>query len=154
MLYGPSMSSLYGGLFMLALAGITVEQAAKESDAVHEAAIRYFLDNGIPCYLHVACLDIDGKDPTDEFMARLSGVARPIRRRSECHWQTMGGVWTSTGERGALVGSGALRWKSRTKVEATAGYWSSGLDSRSHAYTLRKEKGKWRVVKDKAGPPS
>jgi hypothetical protein len=75
-------------------------------------------------------------------VARFADVDRPVKKASQCTYKTFGGVHDSvTGENGIVLRVNEVLWKSRTKVEARGGDWSSGLNSSTSTFTLRKEKG-------------
>ena len=52
-----------------------------------------------------------------------------------------------TGEQGLIFNVTRIQWKSDTEVEG--GYYEAGLSASGNTYTLKKDKGKWQVTKDK-----
>lgn len=43
----------------------------------------------------------------------------------------------------------SIKWKSDTEVDVSGGYYEAGLSASGNTYTVKKEKGKWKVTNDK-----
>jgi hypothetical protein len=54
-----------------------------------------------------------------------------------------------TGEQGLLFHITSIKCKSDAQVEVEGGYYEAGLSASGNIYTLKNERGKWKVTNDK-----
>lgn len=101
-------------------------------------------------------VSIDGKDPNEEFLHRFHVVPGSIRRVSQSRVDPCVAGKIScvadkkTGERGIVVGAGAIRWISADSVEAEGWYQFGALAGRGTTYRLDRESGKWVLKSERA----
>jgi len=91
-----------------------------------------------------------GADPTDEFMKRFADQKPPVRKVSACTASAGKGVLDKkTGQKGLIFRITSIEWKSDKKIDVRGGYYEAGLSASGNTYTVKKEKGKWKVTNDK-----
>ncbi len=139
-------------LLVLTLTSVTVasDPALRyEENDIREVVFRYQLEHWKST---VVCLAV-GKnptDPSDEFMKRFDDHQPRLRKASECSTDGLKGVTEkSTGKHGVVLRVTAIKWISDKKVEVTGGYYQDGLSASGNTYTVIKQKGLWKVAKDK-----
>lgn len=155
----PSVSRALGmritlTAILLFLAALVAKPAdlGREAQAqdVLEAALRYkFAHNGSGLQNRATAyfISLGGSDPSDEFIKRFVGHAPPVRKASACRYEGGGFVLDrATGRKGLLFSTEGVTWKSDTEVQVALGYYEQGLSADWCTYTLRKEKGKWKVT--------
>ena len=94
------------------------------------------------------------RDPTDAFMKRFAGHQPPVKKVSEHYVDMTAGVSAVydvkdqvTHEVGIVFTVGNIKWLSRNRVQARAGFHSGRRSAMDSLYTLvRKNKG-WMVTK-------
>jgi len=145
-------------LFVFASVGLSADDARKrQEDDVREAVFRWQFEHNASYQQRdagVYFLEVGEKegDPSDEFIKRFAGNKPPVRKRSECSVNMRRSVGVSdkkTGEKGLILSIRKIEWKSDTEVDVQGGYYEHGLSSSGNTYTLKKEKGKWKVTNDK-----
>jgi hypothetical protein len=143
-------------LFVFASAGVAADKARQsQEDDIREAVFRWQFDHNVSGQqkkAKVYFLAVGEKygDPSDEFIKRFADNKPPVRKRSECSADAGKGVLDKkTGEQGLIFHVTSIKWISDTEVEAEGGYYEAGLSASGNIYTLKKEKGKWQVTKDK-----
>jgi hypothetical protein len=122
---------------------------------IREATFRYQFGNnasGQKTNTKNYCLSIDAgdkkTDPDDAFLKRFTG-SPAVKKLSACDKSGMHGVVDKkTGERGLMFHTGAIKWVSDTEVEVSGGYYEGGLSSSGNTYYLKREAGKWKVIRD------
>ena len=121
-----------------------------------EAFFRYKFDNnysGAQQNAETYFLQIDGEDPTPEFLARFEGHSPPVKKGSEF---VMGGSIVEGG--GVAEGNGLLfyirsyKWigSSKNRAEIVGGYSEGNVSWSGASYTWVKKEGKWEL--EAAGP--
>lgn len=93
-------------------------------------------------------VEIDGKDPSDDFIKRFADVPRTIKKVSE-EVPNKGPhqpIDKSTRRAGIVFSAEHLRWSCSDSVELEGGYYCGGLCAAGTTYKLRRENGKW-VIK-------
>jgi hypothetical protein len=91
----------------------------------------------------------DGKDPSDEFVKRLQGIPRTVKKvsrsRAGKRWRTAV-LDKSTGRRGIIFNAGTIRWLSTDHVEVKGGYYCDSTCAALMVFDVHRENGRW-VVK-------
>jgi hypothetical protein len=124
-------------------------------DAIREAVFRWQFDHNISgqqqkAQVYFLSIGEKGGDPSDAFMKRFADRKPPVRKKSACTADAYKGVWDKqTGEEGLILRVTNIKWNSDTEVEVTGGFYAAGASASGNTYTLKKEKGKWKVTKDK-----
>jgi hypothetical protein len=88
-------------------------------------------------------------DPSDEFMQCFAGHTPPVRKASACEIRPHGPVDRKTGEAGLVFHVGAIKWISDTDVDVEGGFYEGMRSAAGYTFTLKKEDGKWRVIKSR-----
>ena len=144
-----TLKAIAGVAFAAALSA--APQAPDDADDAREAALRYmFVHNASMQQRKAAvhCLTIEGKDPTDTFVARFAELAPPVKKASECTASAEDGVHDkTTGARGLIFRVAATRVRGEA-AEIDGGYYEAGLSASWNTYYLEKKDGRWMVVKD------
>jgi hypothetical protein len=107
-----------------------------QEDDIREAVFRYRISSKNPDSR--VFLRIDGKDPSDTFMARFADLNPPIEKASRAHLQS---AWLRdgfTGEQAVELSVGSISWISVHRVE---------LPGRSYCGIRCADVGIYRVVK-------
>jgi len=100
-------------------------QFANNSSGSQQNALAYYLQ-------------IDGEDPTAEFLKRFRKHSPPVRKGSDFR-QDCGGL---------LFRIDSWEWTGDTAVELTGGYYEANLSASGNRYKLVKRNGKWTVERD------
>jgi hypothetical protein len=112
-----------------------------EEERIHEAVLRYMIPTvRIPVYI-----SIEGKDPTDEFMARLADLNPVVKRVSEAEPLLRGWVDRSTGEHGVMLSVSSIKWSFGDRVEVDGGFYCGHLCGSGGVYEVMKSRGHWKV---------
>jgi hypothetical protein len=146
-------------LFLLvgfASLGLAADKSREnQTGDIREAVFRWQFDHnasGQQKKAQVYFLEIGqkGGDPSDEFMKRFVDHKPPVRKVSACSADAGKGVLDkTTGEKGLIFRVTSIDWKSDTEVDVQGGYYEAGESASGNTYTLKKEKGKWKVTNDK-----
>jgi hypothetical protein len=117
---------------------------------IREAAFRYQFNEHRGAKVFFIGIGEKTTDPSDEFMKRFADNKPPVRKVSTCQFNAQEATVTDkkTGERGAQFWITSLKRISDSEVKVDGGNFYSGLGASGNIYTLKKENGKWRVVKD------
>jgi hypothetical protein len=160
LLVSCSMQVFAGG--SPALTHSTGAARQKETDEVREAVFRYqFATSGVPkAAVYFLSLGV-GKtgaadifdasyDPSNEFMKRFVDLKVPVRKASASTFGSPSGrvVDKASGKLGVLFDVRSIKWISDTEVEVQGGFAAGMLYARGSIYTVKKEKGKWKVTKE------
>ena len=120
---------------------------AIQEDDIRESIFRYRMN-----YPHrdgPFFLNIDGKDPSDTFMARFANVDRKVKKASQSYFRKdPSSGWLrdrSTDEQGVWFSVGAISWLSLDRVEVRGGMYCGGLCADWGVYRLKKKNGRWAV---------
>ncbi len=71
-----------------------------------------------------------------------------VRKLSDCMKSFEKGVVDKiTGERGVILGTGAVRWTSDTDAEIYVTEYTGNLGGSGETYYLKRIKGEWKVVR-------
>lgn len=102
---------------------------AIQEDDIRESVFRYRRDH--PHRKGPFFLSIDGKDPSDTFMARFANVDRKVKKASQSYFKEdppPGRLCDrSTDEQGVSFSVGAISWLSLNRVEVGGGMYCGGL---------------------------
>jgi hypothetical protein len=122
---------------------------AIQEDDIRESVFRYRMD-----YPHrdgPFFLSIDGKDPSDTFMARFANPDRKVKKASQSYFRKdlpHGRLCDrSTEEPGVAFSVSTISWLSLDRVEVGGNMYCGGLCADGGIYRLRKKGGRW-VVDD------
>ncbi len=130
-----------------------VPMQAKEStekEDIAEALFRYQFQH----YSHLLpyggayFIRLYGKDPDDALLIRFQGHNPPVRRVSECSTKNMKVIDMQTQKLGLLLYIQAITLRNNESAQADGGFYLHGLAASGNTYFLKKENGKWMVVKD------
>ena len=127
-----------------------IDRAIQEDD-IRESVFRYRMDN--PHRDGPFFLSINGKDPSDTFMARFANADRKVKKTSQSYFKKdpFPG-WLrdrSTDEQGVSFSVGAISWLSPERVEVGGDMYCGGLCADAGKYRLEKKQGRWVVVEYK-----
>lgn len=93
-------------------------------------------------------VEINGKDPSDDFISRFRDIPRIIKKISSTKPEK--GPHTpvdkSTHQRGIIFSADSIRWSSKDSAKVEGGYYCGGLCAAEITFKVRRENGKW-VVK-------
>ena len=127
-----------------------VDRAIQE-DNIRESVFRYRMDqsrSGGPFFLN-----IDGKDPSDTFMARFAKADRKVKKASQSYfrWDSSGGFLRdrSTDALGMSFSVSSISWLSPERVEVRGGMYCGALCADVGKYRLEKKDGQWTVIEYK-----
>ena len=149
-------------LLLVALVGVSSSSdAARKSqeDDIRQAVFLYQFEHNASggknhahdYFLSIVEDDRDafGHDLPDPFMARFAGHKPPVRKFSDCRVKNDGEVVRKhSGKPGLLFMTGSITWLSDTTVTVNGGYYEGNVSSSGNVYTVSKENGTWKVVKD------
>jgi hypothetical protein len=143
-------------LFAFTSLGLAADKTRdSQTDDIREAVFRWQFDHnasGQQTNAQVYFLEVGekGGDPTDEFMKRFADHKPSVRKVSASSASAGKGVLDKkTGEKGLIFRVTSIEWKSDTEVDVSGGYYEAGLSASGNTYTLKKDKGKWKVTNDK-----
>ena len=143
-------------LFAFASLGLgAADGRQSQEDDIREAAFRWQFDHNVSgqqkkAKVYFLAVGEKSADPSDEFIKRFADNKPPVRKRSECSADPGKGVLDKkTGGQGLMFLVTSIKWNSDTEVEVKGGYYESGRSASGNTYTLKKEKGKWKVTNDK-----
>ena len=129
-------------LFLRSSAGRAIQE-----DDIRESVFRYRMDH--PHREGPFFLSIDGKDPSDTFMARFASADQKVKKASQSYFKSTlprtGLRDRSTDEHGVWFSVGAISWLSLDRVEASGGMYCGSLCADEGIYRLRKKDGHWVV---------
>lgn len=123
---------------------------ATDEDNIREAVFRYRMnaisdDNPI-------FLSINGKDPSDTFMARFADSKKRVQKSSRSYVKkdpVPSLRERATGQPGMSFSVGAITWVSSSHAEVRGGMYCGGLCADEGEYLLEKKQGHWVVTKYK-----
>lgn len=129
--------------------------AFSEEDAVREAVFRYQFRKNVSALKTAAgvyCLSVllageELQDPSHELMARFRGHVPPVKKRSECDVSRNGVYDKTTRAQGLMFYLKGTRLTSPDTAEVYGGYYENGLSSSGNTFILRRQEGKWIVVR-------
>jgi hypothetical protein len=135
---------LVHGHFLVAQAHRATSKLAAE-DAIRESVIRYQMKD---FKSDISFVEIDGKDPTDDFMKRLRDMPGIVRKASASAFnkENMSVVDKETGKRGTIFQTGSIRWLSRDAVTVEGGYYCGGRCAAGIQFSVKRKNGKWVVI--------
>jgi hypothetical protein len=129
---------------------------ATDEDNIREAVFRYRMNEmkgDSPIFL-----SINGKDPSDTFMARFADSKKGLKKASQSYVKK--DPFPSlrdraTGQPGMSFSVGAITWVSSNHAEVRGGMYCGGLCADGGEYLLEKKQGHWVVTKYNVenGPP-
>lgn len=123
-----------------------VNQFIEEGD-IREAVFRYRINSCAP--REPIFLSIDGKDPSERFMARFRNENRHFKGISKAYLKTdLFPGWLrdrKTDEKGVSLEVGAIEWVSPTIVEVHGGKYCGGLCADTGIFRVVKKNGNWIV---------
>jgi hypothetical protein len=152
------MRNITSLFLFLAFASVSVgadPARQRQEDDIREAVFRWQFDHNVSgqqkkAKVYFLSVGDNYGDPSDEFIKRFADNKPPVRKRSECTADAGKGVLDKkTGGQGLIFNVTRIQWKSDTEVEVEGGYYEAGLSASGNTYTLKKDKGKWQVTKDK-----
>jgi hypothetical protein len=118
---------------------------AIQEDNIRESVFRYRIEqvkgNG-PFFL-----SIDGKDPSDAFMARFATLKKKIKKASGSYIkkELLELRDRETDEKAISYSVGSISWMSLDRVEVRGGMYCGGLCADGGIYRLTKKDGRWVV---------
>jgi hypothetical protein len=118
-----------------------------EEAAIDEAVFRYFLQWKVK-EAEPAFLSVEGRDPSDELMARFAPLGKTVSKASAAYIRPeFEGIplHRSTGERGVLLEADSIKWVFGDRVEVRATLTCGLLCGEGCIYQLVKTKGRWTV---------
>jgi hypothetical protein len=89
---------------------------------------------------------IKGKDPSDQFVKRLSNIPRVVKKASLAQTRASGSAGVldrQTHETGIIFSADAIRWLGSDFVEADGGYYCGGRCASARTFAVHLEAGKW-----------
>jgi hypothetical protein len=125
---------------------------ASDEDDIREAVFRYQFTNnraGANPFANIFYLSVeDGRDPTDEFMARFQNPAHRVKKVSQCTASVSDGVKDRKTEKpGVILRVENIIWISEDEVSVDGGHYVDGLNRADNVHQVVREDGKW-IVKD------
>jgi hypothetical protein len=113
-----------------------------EEDRIREAVLRYLIASTVR--LHVF-LKIDGKDPSDKFMAQFADLNPAVKKGSEAECTIRGCCDRSSGERAVVLSVSSIKWSFGDRVEVSGGYQCGPLCGSGGVFEVVKNSGNWKV---------
>ncbi len=136
--------------------GFAADKAREsQSEEIREAVFRWQFDhntsghktNAQVYFLSIGEICQEGDELSDEFMKRFANHKPPVRKVSaSTKSPSKGIVDKKTGEKGLIFSVTNIEWKSDTEVHVSGGYCKELLDASGNTYTVKKQKGKWKVT--------
>lgn len=126
-----------------------------QADDIREAVFRWQFDHnasGVQKKAQAYFLEVGekGGDPTEDLLKRFTDHKPPVRKVSACTASADKGVLDKkTGERGLIFRITRIEWRSDSEVDVIGGYYEAGESGSGNTYTVKKEKGRWKVTNDK-----
>ncbi len=117
-----------------------------EEAKIYEAVFRDLIESNKlkrPVFLR-----IDGRDPSDEFMARFASSVTPVNKASAAYFDQKilrGPIDRSTGKTGVILSTGSINWLFGDRAEAKAILNCGPLCGEGGVYQLVKRRGRWTV---------
>lgn len=117
---------------------------ATEEGNIYEAVFQYMIEsNNLRGHIY---LSLEGKDPSDKFMARFTNRNPGVKRLSEAEQYPLRGfVDPSTGERGVMLSVSSVKWSFWNRVQAAGGCHYGSFGGSGGIYEVVKRRGHWRV---------
>lgn len=97
-------------------------------------------------------VSIEGKDPSDDVLARFKDIPRVTKKASESEIgevQRMPVVDKSSGERGIRFWADKVRWRGKDSADVEGGYHCDGLCGAGIRFRVKRKNGKWVVTSSK-----
>jgi hypothetical protein len=119
-----------------------------EADAKNEtdeAAARYY-------DFKVFFLEVEDKDPSDDFMGRFPDISRKLKKMSDSEVAKsvrIPVVDKGTQEHGIIFSVDGIRWLGKSHVKVEGGYHCDGLCAAGYTFDVRLKEGKWVVTRQK-----
>ncbi len=124
-----------------------------DDDLIREIVFKKFLElrrSNSDKTSKVYYLSIDGgKDPSESLLKKFTDYQIPIKKASELIITVDDSDPLSDSlakEKGVLFSVSKLDWKSKNEVRVNAGSYTGNLGSDGCTYTLKREKGKWKII--------
>jgi hypothetical protein len=141
--------SLVAALLYFVLAPAATPQSGNDDDdAIREAVARYQIAKW-DLRTEVYFLSIDGRDPSDVLLKRLSDVNPPVKKKSASRKtkDLAGGaiVEAKTEKVGVIFDQQAIRRGSEDRADVQGGYYCGSLCFASGDYHLQRRDGRWVV---------
>ena len=115
-----------------------------EEDNIDESVFQYMIESNNlrgPIYLGV-----EGKDPSDELMARFANLNLGVKRLSEAdRFPLRGWVDPATGKHGVMLSVLSVKWSFWDRAEVRGGLQCGSLCGRGGVYEVVKSRGRWKV---------
>jgi len=114
-----------------------------------EAEAKSESDKAIAQHLNfkVFFIEIQGKDPSDDFISRFSDLPRVIKKISS--EKPAKGPHTPvdkpSGRTGIIFSVDSIRWQSKDLAEVEGGYYCGGLCAAGITFTVERANGKWLI---------
>ncbi len=102
--------------------------------------------------VEVFFLEIEGRDPPAEFLARFADLPRPARPASVASGPQKksrpraGMIDKETGKQGRILRIDSLEWARDDEVQVEGGYYENCLSATGMTYTVEWEDGRWVVT--------
>lgn len=133
---------------------IFASQITSVEEDVLAALLRFQVENRIPLdtpayrfdYVFVSLGD---EDPSARFLERFEAIDRTIIAASNAKSSATGVFHERDGRPGILFRYLRITWLSPTSVEVEAVKFVAGLSAALARYTLRIEKGEWKVIRER-----
>ena len=98
-------------------------------------------------------LEIQTKDPTDQFLLRFADIEKPVRKKSLSAYEknVVGHVIDKkTKQLGVIFDQGAIHWSGDSVVEVEGGYDCGSLCTAAGVYRVERKTNQWVVTEFKA----
>jgi hypothetical protein len=92
-------------------------------------------------------ISVNGKDPSPEFLARFKDEKRIFRPASEVRLESRKEASPPRALGIIIFSSEHIKWLAKDSVDVEGGYYCGPLCASGNVFHLRKESGKWQVVK-------
>lgn len=119
----------------------------EQEDDIREAVFRYRFE--LMQWEGTFFLSIDGKDPSDSFMARFAATNARVKKESGSYFKKDPSPgWLldrSTGEKAVSFFVGRISWISVDQVEVRGGKYCGGLCADAGIYRVARKNGRWVV---------
>jgi hypothetical protein len=124
--------------------------SSSDEDDIREAVFRYqFQHNASGQQRKAEVYFLSSKDLSDEFMSRFRDNKPPVKRSSQVTPRKFDGVKDKvSGKSGLIFYVGSIDWVGENEAKVEGGYFEASLSASGNVYELRRESGKWIVVKD------
>jgi hypothetical protein len=143
----PSLAAAL--LYFVLVPAATPQSGNNDDDAIREAVARYQIAKW-DLRTEVYFLSVDGRDPSDILLKRLSDVNPPVKKKSASKKtkDLVGGaiVEAKTEKVGVIFDQQSIRRDSEDRADVQGGYYCGSLCSASGVYHLQRRDGRWVVT--------